>query len=213
MLDLVKKHQRLLQNTSPGWGKHFQMLEGSLDILYRVSTCADQCRGGDHQIERLVGRAYNLSIGAVALIDIGLYDEALCLVRQMGEIVNLLALFRFSTDYFNRWCSAPRSMRLSEFSPAAVRDKVRSVTHQDAPLEAAWYRELCEQAVHVTPSTAPNAHNENNTSMVGGCHQIAGREIAISHLANVANWVAICGASLTGPDHLFDLAVETGKES
>jgi hypothetical protein len=65
----------------------------SLNALYQVGTCYRGCRGSaGHVLERLCGRAYNLGCAAFHLLMVGLYDEALGLVRSLGELTNLIGL-------------------------------------------------------------------------------------------------------------------------
>ena len=42
------------------WEGFENLLNVSIEVLYEVSTCTHTCRGGDHRIEYITGRAYNL---------------------------------------------------------------------------------------------------------------------------------------------------------
>src|SRR5687767_6395497 len=55
-------------------------------FVYGLTTCGWGCKGGDHQIELLLGRVVNQAISAHRLMRSGFYDEALMLIRGMGEI-------------------------------------------------------------------------------------------------------------------------------
>jgi len=46
----------------------------------------------------LLGRAYNLGCGAYNLTIFGLYDEALSLIRSLGEIAGRLRVTHFYSD-------------------------------------------------------------------------------------------------------------------
>src|SRR4051794_36857888 len=59
-----------------------------LSFLYRFACCYYGCRRGDHQIEWLIGKFVNQSVSAHRLVRAAQYDEALTLIRGMGEIVN-----------------------------------------------------------------------------------------------------------------------------
>jgi hypothetical protein len=205
-LNIVQVRQSVLLSNSYDWREFERLLSVSIEVLYEVSTCAHGCRGGDHRIEYITGRSYNLAVGAVSLINLGLYDEALCLVRQLGEITNLLALFAAVPSRYTEWVTAKRGQRLKNFSPQAVRNALGQLKDLGIPIDEHWYRMLCEEAVHVTPDTLPNAHNDEKRPMVGGRHDNEARQITVSHLANVANWVAILAAGLTGQNELLERA-------
>ena len=64
----------------------------ALNVIYQAATCHRKCHGGEHIFESLCGRAYNLSCGAYNLTLFGLYDEALNLIRGLGELTNLVML-------------------------------------------------------------------------------------------------------------------------
>ena len=80
------------------------VLGTALAGLYTSATCHRGCRGGDHVIEALGARIYNLATGAYTLISVGLYDEALSLVRSIGEIGNAAT---------QGWMTFSRSWRVS----------------------------------------------------------------------------------------------------
>ena len=90
----------------------------SLSILYQVGTCHRKCFGGPHVLESLTARTYNLACGAYTLICRGLYDEALNLVRSIGEISNLIALFYADQKNIKLWLSYDKKTRRRKFSPS-----------------------------------------------------------------------------------------------
>src|SRR4030095_16079882 len=71
----------------------FEGLGRSLLLLTEAGSCQWGCRGGDHIIENLFRRYSNYAFGAIRLTCLGLYDEALALVRSLAEVGNLLQLF------------------------------------------------------------------------------------------------------------------------
>src|SRR5271163_1935702 len=83
-----------------------------LSVLFQAGSCHRGCRGGDHLLERLCSRAYNLALGAYSLTEIGLYDEALILVRTLREMANLIALFNFDKNKVKEWSGADKKARL-----------------------------------------------------------------------------------------------------
>jgi len=101
-----------------------------LSILYRVSTCQGSCRGGDHRLEYITGRAYNLGECSFTLLVKGYYDESHNLVRSLSEIANIFALFSISPKSYSEWISSDRQTRMREFSPVQVR--IKSVRNSNA---------------------------------------------------------------------------------
>ena len=140
----------------------------SLNVLYQAATCHRGCRGGGHHLERLCGRAYNLGQAAWQLTAIGLYDEALNLVRGIGEISNLIGMSAIDKQSIQEWLSSDKKTRLSKFSP----NKVRQILKAKAPLLMAadddWYGDLSESYTHPTPETRPGYHGER--IIVGGIY-------------------------------------------
>ena len=65
----------------------------ALAYLLQAASCAWGCRGDDHVKENLLRRLGNFAIAAMRLARLGLYDEALGMVRSMAELANLIELF------------------------------------------------------------------------------------------------------------------------
>lgn len=203
-LSRVAEHQRSVLSRRLRHSRVFEALDVSLDILQRLATCAAGCRGGSHRLERIAGRSYNVSVGAFALVNLGLYDEARALIRQMVEVVNLLALFTVNPDLYIRWIEVPRSERIRRFSPSAVRRAIEAAETLPLPLEEEWYRELSEDAAHVTPLTVPNAHGRRKRPSIGGEYQQAGRRKTLKELNEVCQWAALILAGWIGSDADLD---------
>ncbi len=123
-----------------------------LNALYQAATCHRGCRGGDHLLERLCGRAYNNSVAAYLLTTQGLHDEAFSLIRGLGELTNLVALLALDTDARAASIKSDRKQRISEFGPKAVRKRLRSRwPHQRICMNDDWYAEPSEGYAHPTP--------------------------------------------------------------
>jgi hypothetical protein len=144
-----------------------------LETLYNASTCSEGCRGGDHMIEYLCGRAFNLGYASYELLHMGLYDESFNQLRSLGELSNLLSLSVCDPDSFSDWSKSDHQERMKRFGPAHVR---KLVTNANGVLviDSATYSSLCEVATHVTPSTKPNLHSTEGKSRVGGSVQLDG---------------------------------------
>jgi hypothetical protein len=155
----------------------------SLNILYQAATCHRGCHGGAHMLERLCGRAYNLGCAAFHLLTLGFYDEALGLIRGIGELSNIMILAAEDPVAIQEWISADAKTLRSKFGPAQVR---KMLEQKNSPLMYAtkpWYGELSESYIHVTPQTKPNQHS--GRAWVGGAFQKEGAEKVFSELATI----------------------------
>ncbi len=86
--------------------RNLEFIGVCMTALYQAATCHRECYGGQHLLEALCGRAYNLSAAAIHLAKIGYYDEALNLVRGIGEIANLVALGAVDQTAIKEWLEA-----------------------------------------------------------------------------------------------------------
>src|SRR6266446_3325547 len=123
----------------------------AMSVLYQAATCHRKCHGGAHVFEALCGRMYNLALGAYMLTLRGLYDEALNLVRSIGEASNLIALSVVDKQALGDWLASDKKTRLRKFSPREVR---KAIQRQEPSLLLAdddWYARFCEGYTHVTP--------------------------------------------------------------
>jgi hypothetical protein len=181
----------------------------SLDTLYQVGTCHRGCRGGGHVLERLCGRAYNLGSAAFHLLMVGFYDEALGLVRSLGELTNLIALSATDHKSFQEWLDSDRKTRVTRFGPAKVRAMLERVDSPFMYATKAWYGDLSESYIHITPHTQPNAHS--GRSMVGGVYQTDGATKTIKELADVLWCVATMASKFATFDDLFEELVRANE--
>lgn len=180
----------------------------ALSALYQAGSCHRACHGGPHVLEALAGRAHNLGCAAYLLIARGFYDEALNLVRSLGEISNLILLSVVDKDAHARWLAADHATRLRDFSPA----KVRQLVYRGVPgimyADQDWYSSFCEKFTHVTPATKPNSHNDEGRSIVGGIFQPGGLSFSQGELATVLVSVALPVCRYFNFNDLFDELVE-----
>ena len=75
----------------------------ALSYLDRIASCWWCCRQDTHIEERLVGKATSNARAALHLLRSGYYDEALGLIRQIGETANLACLFVQSAESHEEW--------------------------------------------------------------------------------------------------------------
>lgn len=179
----------------------------SLNILYQAATCHRRCHGGAHMLERLCGRAYNLACAAFHLLMLGFYDEALGLIRSIGELSNIMILAAEDPVAIREWMNADAKTLRSKFGPAQVR---KMLERKNSPLMYAtkqWYGELSESYIHVTPQTKPNQHS--GRAWVGGAFQKDGSEKVFSELATILCNMGLMTCKWFKFDDLFE---ELAKE-
>jgi hypothetical protein len=171
-----------------------EFLGWALAALYEVGTCNRKCWGGPHLLESLSARVYNLGVSAYLLTVRGFYDEALNLVRSIGEIGNLISLVATEEHVVDAWVAADKATRIRKFSPAAVRrrlEKGRGVLI--APQD--WYGEFCDRYTHPTPGVTPNMHNTQGLGYVGGIVQKDGLRKSVDEVVEKVGAVALMAAA------------------
>ncbi len=166
------------------------MIGTALSALYQAATCHRKCHGGSHVLEALAGRVYNLACSAYSLITQGFYDEALNLIRSIGEISNLLSLSIADKEAIAERLSSDQRTRIKKFGPASVRQMLENsggfiIADKD------WYAEFCEKYTHVTPGTRPNLHNETGVPVAGGVVQERGIEASLGELSTILGSTAM----------------------
>lgn len=192
LLDVAAAETR--EKTNGAFSKHTAMIRligTSLCVLYQASTCHRGCNGGSHLLERLAGRGHNLASAAFNLVREGAYDEALNLIRSLGELQNLVLLSAFDKKSFEEWLKADAKTRKRKFGPVHIRlllEKAEGVP----PLIVTedWYGELCEKFVHVTTATAPNMHDDDRPR-VGSFYQEKGFDKALESLSDTLGGLAL----------------------
>jgi len=167
-----------------------EVIGTSMCILYQAATCYRKCSGGSHVLESLIGRAYNLCCSAYILILRGFYDEAMNLIRSLGEIANLWMLLSGQGTEALEWLNADEKERKTKFSPLRVRMRLEEM---EKPLVAteSWYKDYCERFTHVTPHTRPNQYDQSITGIAGGVLQKEGLDKSIGDLASISGSLAL----------------------
>ena len=194
------RHIRLLatqaEKTRLQTAQHFEepllgleMVGTALNALYQAATCHRKCHGGGHHLERLCGRAYNLGQAAWELTMSGLYDEALSLVRSLGEISNIIAMSAVDKQAIQDWMRADTRTRKSKFSAVKIRLILEQKGSQYMLATEDWYSDLSESYTHPNPAMLPGHHE--GQSIVGGVYQEKGFVKALDELSTVLAHVAI----------------------
>jgi hypothetical protein len=133
----------------------------------------------------VVGKFVNQAISAQRLIRAAQYDEALMVIRGMGEISNLLWLFRNAEHELNAWKAADKAMRLRQFGPGKVRQRLKKLLKVGPLIDDDRYQSLCEIGTHPTPGVAPGHYTGTGRPILGAIPQIAGILVCVNELAYV----------------------------
>ena len=162
-----------------------------LSILYRLACCFYGCQGGDHQVEWLAGKLVNQAVSAHRLVRAGQYDEALMVIRGLGEIVNLVWLFNHDQSELAAWKLADKKLRLNRFGPSAVRGRLKKSIAIGAPIDDQRYSALCEIATHPTPGTAPGHYSGTGRPVLGAIVQEVGIFVCVNELGYAIAMAAV----------------------
>lgn len=183
-----------------------------LSLLYRAGCCGWGCRGSDHQREWLIGRAVNQGMASYRLLRSAFYDESLMITRGLGEIANLLWLFREPGE-FEHWRSAERADRMKHFSPSAVRKRLRTKLQTSSPISDDRYRQLCEVGSHPVPWTGPNLFSGGTRPALGHLVQPAGLLMAMNELSLAVAVASVpVGSFLELPDEVKTELARAGRQ-
>jgi len=170
-----------------------------LSILYRLACCSWGCPGGDHTLEWMTGRLVNQACGSYRLLRAGLYDESLVLTRSIGEVANLLCLFKNGPTELSAWKTASRSERLNNFGPAAVRKKIEKLGTIVPSIDKERYQKLCEVGAHPVPGFAPGHYTGTGRPILSGIMQETGVFVCTTELGYAVAVAAIWLIEPLGP--------------
>jgi len=171
-----------------------------LSTIYRLATCHFGCKGGDHQMEWLAGKFANQAVSVHRLVRAAQYDEALMLIRGMGEIVNLMWLFQEDRPELAAWKMADKKTRIVRFGPGSVRGRLRKLNDLGPPIDDERYSALCEIGTHPTPSLAPGHYSGKGRPVLGAILQEVGVFVCVNELAYAVAMAAIPFAVLLDSD-------------
>ena len=170
----------------------------ALFYLDCIASCLWGCRNGPHIEEHLVGRAASNARAVLQLLRSGYYDEALGLVRQIGEIANLLCLFVQSAESHQKWVGASEEELKNDFTPVRVRRSLEKLP-LPLPMDQKTYGVLSKQSIHVNPGSSPQSHNPFGFPTLGGYFQQAGALLALNQLGGMVGWILWLGVTLIRP--------------
>lgn len=190
--------QWVQQNSTPEVQKAQDAIGAAFWLLNGIATCEGGCRGGDHVPERIIARAASNAKGARILLQMGYYDEALSLIRQIGETANLIGLFVTVDGTFSEWMDeADERRRREKFGPGPVRRRLQEAG-RPLPMTGDLYGRLSGLSVHVNPQTAPQSHNEHQLPTLGGHFQEKGALATLGHLCDVVGLTLVVAVMFTG---------------
>jgi hypothetical protein len=159
------------------------------------ACCHWGCKNPSHDLERLASRVYNQATGALRLALTGRYDQALSLIRSIGEFTNLLTLFALEPLTRMEWGNLDERERRAKFAPVKVRVAIEAKGIEPA-MESAEYRDLCEQAVHPTSVALPGAYNPARLPVLGGHLQPEGVIVVMCSLVRAIGRCAVVLSTL-----------------
>ncbi len=163
-----------------------------LSLLDQMASCLWGCRGGSHAIEHLVGRSVSSALASFRLIEMGHYDEAWAITRNVAEVGNLMWLFFVDPDELHSWLRLSARERRSKFRPVVVRERIEAA-NSVVPHDRDSYSLMSEVGVHPSPENTPHArHNAYGIPTLGGYYQERGFVESLAQLA----WAI---ASVGGP--------------
>lgn len=186
--DSIEKQTKACLETQLG-SRAPQIYEGlgaALKLLTELATCQWGCRGGAHTVENLVRRVCNYTSASLRLAHLGLYDEALTLVRPVSEIANLLQLFQIDSEALRRWNQLPERERRKEFGPAKIRKAIES-KNQTPIVGSDAYSKLSEIGIHATPSSIRQSHDIDHQVYLGGEFSVPGFLLVLNQLAHLVS--------------------------
>jgi hypothetical protein len=171
-----------------------------LVFVFGLATCGWGCKGGNHQIEWLLGRVLNQAFSAHRLMRSGFYDEALVLIRGIGEIANLLLLFQRDKAALAEWKTCDRKTRLRKFGPGAVRETLEKLGMAPAMITKDRYEALCEIGAHPVPAFKPGHYSGGGPPVLGVLFQVPGFLVCLNELGFAVAMCAVPAATLMNID-------------
>ena len=175
----------------------------------QIGTCVYGCPGESgeaHAVLYLVARASSFARAALRLARMGFYDEALIVIRSLGEIANLFCLFVVEPTSIEEWKKSDLAYRLKRLSPGKIRRRIEALG-ESPPITAEKYAALCEVSTHAVPDLRPQNFNHMGRSTTGGIFfQEAGMLVVLNELAETISLLVMLAT------RVCDVPAETQKE-
>jgi hypothetical protein len=166
-----------------------------LSYLDRIASCFYCCSHDDHRLQYLVGRVTTLTHSALLLTASGHYDEALALIRVLGEATNLLSLFDVDKTELEKWKTLCGNQHWDHFRPYKVRRRLNAL---NAPcvVDQERYSMLSSLSVHAGPDSMPNAQNDEGRARLAPRFEDTGLMICVNELARCIALISVSATSL-----------------
>ncbi len=191
--------ENYLKNAGKKAPRTYRHLGTLLSLLYQYSMCAWGCAKGDHTVEHLTARAITSSMAALALMKRGYYDDALALVRRVGELANLLFLFSNDEAALTQWKGLTQEGRWAQLGFERVRQRLQD-KGVPIPMKVPEYREMGARGTHGTATTMPASYSAGGPAIVGpGIPQGIPALIILNHVSEYILWIALALLSLSTP--------------
>jgi len=169
-----------------------------LSLADRIGSCFWSCPGnasGSHVIQYLTSRTGSYGRAIIRLARLGFYDEALNLLRSLGEIGNLFTLFSLNPSAKSEWQEADKRTRIKRFGPGPVRDAVSKLGGV-LLMSADEYHRLCEISTHPVPTLVPQNFNPHGRGIAGGFFQQAGILVVLNETSVLVSAMVFLAARL-----------------
>jgi len=214
-----KRTDEWLKQAGEAAPKCMENLSTVLLIAEMVGACFWNCPGSSyeaHLVQYMAARASSFGRAALRLGRLGFYDEALSLVRSLGEIANLLTLFTFDSEAMVEWKRSDWHSRQRSFRPSQVRRRALERANF-VPMGEEDYRLLCELSTHPVPELRPQLYNPHGQVTTGGTFQPAGMLLVLNETSVLMSVIALFAAKLCGVPkdplrNIKEAAVECAKE-
>jgi hypothetical protein len=167
----------------------------TLLLLEQFGTCRWGCKGGNHLIERFTARAVSYCLASIRLLWFGHYDEAYALLRNLGELANLLFLFSNDADQLKLWEGASDSVRRNDFGAGSVRKKLAD-RKLPLVLNQERFKMLSACFAHSGEVPVSQLHNPVGLVTMGGHIQPGGLSYGVLQLAVFLATIAFSISSL-----------------
>lgn len=172
-------------------------LGGVLLQFEKIATCFWGCQHDDHIFERMMARVVSHSRSALRLISFGFYDDAFSLIRNLGELANLLVLFSEDAAAFLEWKSLSDKERQEKYKPFKVREKLEKIFGKSLMfVDSKRYKHLCELGTHVIPTTNPQAHHHEGLPTLGGYFNEQESVLAVNELSLALVFIVLAMGNL-----------------
>jgi hypothetical protein len=190
----------------------YRELGNALSFLMQIASCQWGCKKREHIRENLVRRLANYSFGTLRLARLGLYNEAVALLRAAAELVNLIELMTIDRQVLQQWLSLSTYERWRHFRPAKVQERIAAIGNP-AIVGRDIYGAMCEFGVHITPGAASFSHQFDGRVHVGGEFAVPAFLLVLNELAIMLGaFLKIVGYFAEVPNEKLELLADAGRK-